>query len=71
MLVAYLPTNNNAFYTVSSARRSAGEDILEIQPVKKSNSNDEIDQSVEAYIAFISDDREQVSNSIYAGRIEL
>jgi len=71
MLVAYLPTNNNAFYTVSSARRSAGEDILEIHPVKKANGNDEIDQSVEAYIAFISDDREQVSNSIYAGRIAL
>lgn len=62
MLLAYLPEQQIAFYTTSGARRSKRQEILAV-------CSGEPGQVFETYIAFISDDRKNVSKSIYTGQI--
>jgi hypothetical protein len=62
MLLAYMPEENIAFYITSGARRSAGQDTLEVCSGKPG-------QVFETYIAFISDDRKKISKSTYTGQI--
>ena len=71
MLLAYLPDNKTAFYKLSGARRSEGEDTLKGCIAIKNHGNIIKDRFIETYIAFISDDRESISDSIYTGRIDL
>lgn len=71
MLLAYLPDNKTAFYKVSGARRSEGEDTLKGCIAIKKRGSVIKDRFIETYIAFISDDRESISDSIYMGRIDL
>lgn len=71
MMVAYLPDNKKAFFSITGARRSAGEDVLQGVISIKDFGNKVKDRFVETYIAFISDDRESISDSIYTGRIIL
>lgn len=71
MMLAYLPANNRVYYTLSSARRSMGEDLLEIRTVPVAKGSAKKDDVIETYIAFISDDRRSISDSVYAGRINL
>jgi hypothetical protein len=62
MLMAYFPELSKAAYITAGAKRSAGEDILEIKPSL-------MNEKMEVYISFISEDRNAVSNSIYLGQI--
>lgn len=71
MMLAYLPDSKRAFYLDSGARRSAGSDILEgyFNPVAQGSNKK--DRFVETYMAFISNDREQIADSVYMGQIVL
>ncbi|HMI02790.1 MAG TPA: DUF6266 family protein [Pedobacter sp.] len=71
MMLAYLPVSNETSYVLSGARRTAGEDVLEIDYRKTDHYSQKKDTSIEVYVAFIADDRESISDSVYAGRIEL
>ncbi len=62
MLLAYMPEEDLAFFEISGARRSAGQDLLEVYSGKPG-------QVFETYIAFISDDRKRISTSIYTGQV--
>jgi len=62
MLMAYFPKSNKAVYVTAGAKRSSGEDLLEIKPAL-------MDEKMEVYLAFISEDRNAVSNSTYLGQI--
>ncbi|WEK19207.1 MAG: DUF6266 family protein [Candidatus Pedobacter colombiensis] len=69
LLLAYFPDTKHANFTVGGARRTAEIDVLEIYPcLIKGNPQDTV---VETYIAFISNDRQQVSDSVYLGRLKL
>jgi len=71
MMLAYLPANKRTYLSLSGARRSEGEDMLEIRTVAADRGATKRDDVIETYIAFISDDRQSISDSIYAGRINL
>jgi hypothetical protein len=71
MMLAVMPEIEHVKYVTSGARRSTGEDILEILPFKLIEGIKTYATFAETYIAFISDDRKSVSNSIYTGRINL
>lgn len=71
MMAVYLPANNNAFYCLSGNRRSAGQDELLGTIQTKDWGSAKKDTVIETYIAFVSDDRESISDSVYVGRIEL
>lgn len=62
MLMAYFPEVDEAIYVTSGARREAQADTLKIHA---SYGN----KRMETYISFVSDDRENVSSSVYLGRI--
>lgn len=70
MLLAYLPDTKNAAFIVGGPGRSVGEAVLKIFPQTGNTKANGKDIAVETYIAFISNDREQVSDSIYLGNIE-
>jgi hypothetical protein len=60
MLLAYSPATQISFYTIGGAPRYSKQAILEVYP--------EIEQeSLETYIAFITEDRKAVSKSTYTG----
>jgi len=63
MLLAYFPDLDKAEYITAGAKRSAGEDFLEIRLSR-------INERMEVYMAFISEDRENVSNSVYLKQFE-
>ena len=62
MLLAWFPELNETLFTTAGALRSSGTDLLELSPAYRN-------QQAETYIAFVSQDRESVSNSIYLGTI--
>lgn len=62
MLMAYFPGSNDAKYDCSGARRSEGKDVLEIHPSL-------LTKHMEVYMAFVTDNRSNVSRSIYLGSI--
>ena len=62
MMMAYFPELNEAMFVTSGARRSKGEDILEIKPSR-------LDAKMETYLAFVGDDRSNVATSVYTGEI--
>jgi hypothetical protein len=62
MLMAYFPESNEARYMTSSARRADGKDLLALHASY-------LNTRMEVYLAFITDDRTDVSMSVYLGRI--
>jgi len=62
MILAWFPEVCGAIYSVAGASRQNGTDLL---PLPASYQN----LQMETYIAFVSQDRESVSNSIYMGSI--
>ncbi len=66
MLLAYFPETKRVAMMPGSARRANGQDSLNLY-LEMGNR----ETYLEAYIAFISNDREEVSDSRYLGRIEL
>jgi hypothetical protein len=63
MMMAYFPETHDAKFVISGARRSSGQDLLEIH---HSFAN----RPIEIYISFVSDDRTRVATSRYLGRIQ-
>lgn len=70
MMLAYHPSGKMAS-TLSGNRRKVGEDELYISPRADGGNVHPEDDFVETYIAFISDDRRAISDSIYTGRVYL
>ncbi|WP_276091516.1 DUF6266 family protein [Pedobacter sp. JY14-1] len=64
MMVAYFPDTLSAEFDVCGAMRYTGTDTLEIWPQDK-------DRVAETYLAFISYDRQEVSDSVYCGQVVL
>jgi hypothetical protein len=62
MLMAYFPEVDEAIYVTHGARREALEDTLKIH-------TSYLTKRMEVYISFVSDGRENVSSSVYLGRI--
>lgn len=62
MLLAYFPESQKAIVMASGARRTVEMEVLEI-PISEKN------RAVETYIAFVSDDRKNASNSVYMGQL--
>lgn len=71
MLLAYLPDSKSAAFIVGGPGRSAGEAVLKFLPKLGNAYGSGKDTAAETYIAFISNDRQQVSDSVYLGRLEL
>lgn len=69
MMLAYLPATDRASYWLSGARRSAGADELQAPIERLAQGQAVKDQFIETYIAFVSDDRQSISDSVYLGRI--
>jgi hypothetical protein len=68
MLLAYKTGTQGSDYIVSGARRLEGADEL---PVQIARSKYEKDDFLETYMAFIADDRQSISNSVYVGRVAI
>jgi hypothetical protein len=62
MLMAYFPESNEATFVCSGARRADGKDVLELH-------SSYLNKRMEVYIAFTTDERTDVSRSVYLGRI--
>lgn len=70
MMLAYLPEMKEARYLDSGARRSEKQDSLIVQKNFGSVNWPKLVTFAEVYIAFVSNDRTSVSNSLYCGRID-
>ncbi|MHA4896644.1 DUF6266 family protein [Pedobacter sp. PWIIR3] len=69
MALAYLPARKQAFYLLGNASRYIGEGSMEID-ISRANSQGAVNgNSIEIYMAFVSQDRERISNSIYLGSL--
>jgi hypothetical protein len=64
MLLAYSPETKRSFYAIGGAKRSLGQDTLEIYARVEQ-------ESFETYIAFITEDRKRISRSSYTGQVVL
>ncbi|WP_316820502.1 DUF6266 family protein [Pedobacter gandavensis] len=62
MMLAYFPALQKAFYCTAGASRINGTDLL---PIHYEHN----DLVAETYLAFISNDRKRISNSVYTGQI--
>ncbi|WP_442588442.1 DUF6266 family protein [Pedobacter sp. AW31-3R] len=62
MLVAYFPETMTASILLSGARRSEEKEVMTLPRFRKR-------RVIEVYIAFISDDRETVSDSVHIGQL--
>lgn len=62
MLLAYFPESKKTIIMPSGARRTAEREILEIPAFDQ-------DTVVETYIAYVTDDRMNSSNSVYLGQV--
>lgn len=73
MLLAYHPVWERSFSILSGNRRNVGEEELYLISMAeyRNKSISPEDDFVETYISFISDDRNEVSDSYYLGRVYL
>lgn len=65
MLLAYDTLNDTSYHDIAAARRKKGVAVLELEDDGVSI------RDIELYIAFISEDRERISNSQYLGNIKV
>lgn len=70
MILAYLPQIKKTAYLDGGARRPQGQDSLLIPKKEGAKRYPTMITYAETYLAFVSNDRESVSDSIYCGRIE-
>ncbi|WP_442589895.1 DUF6266 family protein [Pedobacter sp. AW31-3R] len=61
MLLAYFPKSKDAVYVTGGAARHVGKDLLNLRGIKKG-------EDAEVYISFLTDDRKNISNSVYLGK---
>jgi len=71
MMLAFFPETGKSSYCTSGARRVDRSDVLGLDVHLKNDGTGFDESYVETYIAFVSDDRMEVSNSTYCGRINL
>lgn len=71
MMLAYHPKNAKTFSVLSGNRRKFGEDELCVINLAHPRVLSADSDFVETYIAFISDDRNEISDSVYVGRVYL
>lgn len=64
VIVLAYTSQDSAYFLPSGARRSDGQQLLELKQFSK-------ERNFETYIAFISDDRKEISNSQYLGQIKI
>ncbi|WP_316818576.1 DUF6266 family protein [Pedobacter nyackensis] len=69
MVLAYLPTNGTADYSLSGARRKEGYEELKVGIVRQDQYDLKKDDFIEVYIAFVSDNRKRISDSVYLGSV--
>lgn len=69
MVLAYLPANGTADYSLSGARRKDGSEELKVGIRRQDEYDSRKDDFIEVYIAFVSDNRKRISNSVYIGRV--
>jgi hypothetical protein len=62
MMMAYFPEDNLAIYETAGAKRKTGQDTLSLHSFLST-------KRMELYISFITQDRKNVSNSVYLGRL--
>lgn len=62
MTLAWFPEKNEALFNIGGAYRLTGTDHLNVPPALLS-------ERMEIFLAFVSSDRESVSNSIYLGAL--
>lgn len=62
MLMAYFPTLRKAVYLTAGSSRYKGKDLLPIFDITPG-------VEAETYVAFISNDRKSISNSVYSGKV--
>ena len=68
MMLAYFPETKKVRMLPGGAGRNAGEDVLDLE---FETVRPRTETYLEAYMGFISNDREEVSDSLYMGRIML
>lgn len=71
MVLAYYPNTLRATYAIGNCWKYQGETVLELLPPAKDHTGNPLDTTVETYLAFISNDRQRVSDSVYTGQIIL
>lgn len=71
MMYAYFADSNKTESITSGARRLQGHDELDISYFMQNSAHVTKNTSAEVYMAFISDDRKAVSDSIYLGNVSL
>lgn len=71
MMLAYHPEWGRSFYVLSGNRRTIGTDELSLSGMPAYKPIRPEEDFVETYIAFISDDRMSVSDSLYTGKVYL
>lgn len=69
MMMAYHPNWERSYSVLSGNRRSVGEDQLSVRFKADYGETNPEEDFLETYIAFISDDRTEISDSIYTGRV--
>lgn len=69
MMLAYFPESGRSVYVAGGARRPAGEDFLALQI--GSNETGIAETYAETYIAFVANDRTEVSDSRYLGPVAI
>lgn len=62
IMLAYAPLSKSHAFKNSGARRMKGYDVLEIRP-------EMLNEPLEVYISFVSDDRKRAADSLYLGRM--
>jgi hypothetical protein len=62
MCLLFYPELNTSIIELSGAKRIAGEEILTLTSLTES-------EVIETYLCYVSNDRQQVSNSVYTGRL--
>ncbi|TKC09496.1 DUF6266 family protein [Pedobacter frigoris] len=70
MMLAYLPEIKESVYLDSGARRNEGQDFLMISKNYGAKRYPIVVTYAETYIAFVANDRNNISDSLYCGRIE-
>lgn len=71
MMLAFFPETGKATWCLSGARRFEGSDVLPVGISFDNNFGRKKHNYIETYMAFIADDRESISNSVYTGKIIL
>lgn len=71
MMLAYLPANNEVYFELCGAKRRTGIDHLTVGVARVDHGGIRVDRVAEVYMAFISEDRKNISDSVYLGQVLL